>query len=139
MRHTFGAFLEAVILVAIVAALVFGVAAVTGKGPAGAFAALAAHSSRYPGTLVANPDTLQSGDYFDVHGCGYDTSLGNVIIGFTGGSWGSPLDSDGCFTISDIPALSGDVLPAGVYEVSAYQYVKGRLRETGDTTVTVVR
>jgi hypothetical protein len=81
---------------------------------------------------------LHSGDYFDVAGCNYDTSLGNVIVGFTGGSWGSPLDENGCFTIPGIPALSGDTLPPGTYEVAAYQYVKNRWVETGETTVTVV-
>ena len=94
--------------------------------------------SWYTGTLTATPDVLRSGDYFDVSGCGYSTEYGNVIVGFTGGSWGSPLDANGCFTITDIPALSGDTLPAGTYEVTAYQYVRDKLTETGDTTVTVV-
>ena len=80
---------------------------------------------------------LHSGDSFDVSGCGYDTSLGNVVVGFTGGSWGSALDGSGCFTITSIPALSGDTLPPGTYEVTASQYVDGRLTKTGDTTVTV--
>jgi hypothetical protein len=92
----------------------------------------------YTGTLTATPNVLQAGDSFTVAGCGYDTSLGNVIVGFTGGGWGSPLDASGCFTISGIPALSGDTLPAGTYVVTAYQYVNGRLRETGETTVTVI-
>ena len=72
----------------------------------------------YTGTLTATPNVLHAGERFDVSGCGYDTSLGNVIVGFTGGSWGSALDGNGCFTIPDIPALSGDTLPAGTYEVS---------------------
>jgi hypothetical protein len=93
---------------------------------------------RYTGTLTATPNVLHAGDSFDVSGCGYDTSLGNVIVGFTGGSWGSPLDSGGCFTIVDIPALSGDTLPPGTYPVTAYQYVSNKLTETGETTVTVV-
>ena len=92
----------------------------------------------YSPTLVANPNVLQSGDSFDVSGCGYDAEYGNVIVGFTGGSWGSPLDGNGCFTITSIPALSGDTLPPGTYPVAAYQYVNDRLRETGSTTVTVV-
>ena len=96
------------------------------------------NSNRSAATLVATPDVLQAGDVFDVSGCGYDLEYGNVIVGFTGGSWGSPLDSDGCFTISGIPALSGDTLPPGTYAVTAYQYVNGRLRATGETTVTVV-
>lgn len=100
--------------------------------------ALAGKGRQYPGTLVATPDVLQAGDYFTVTGCGYDRDLGNVIIGFTGGSWGSPLDDEGCFTIPDIPALSGDTLPPGTYEVSAYQRVRKRWVETGETTVTVV-
>ena len=100
--------------------------------------ALAGKCRTYPGTLVATPDVLQAGDYFTVTGCGYDRDLGNVIIGFTGGSWGSPLDDEGCFTIPDIPALSGDTLPPGTYEVSAYQRVRKRWVETGETTVTVV-
>ncbi len=95
-------------------------------------------SGSYTGTLTATPNVLRAGDYFDVSGCGYDTSLGNVIVGFTGGSWGSPLDSNGCFTIEDIPALSGDSLAPGTYEVRAYQLVRDRWTETGDTTVTVV-
>ena len=94
--------------------------------------------NRYAGTLVASPNILHAGDYFDVSGCGYDTNLGNVIVGFTGGSWGSPLDGNGCFTVPDIPALSGDTLPPGTYQVTASQYVNGKWTETGDTTVTVV-
>lgn len=94
--------------------------------------------SWYTGSLAATPDVLHAGDYFDVSGCGYNTEYGNVIVGFTGGSWGSPLDSNGCFTITDIPALSGDTLPPGTYEVTAYQYVHEKLTATGDTTVTVV-
>jgi hypothetical protein len=93
---------------------------------------------RYPATLTATPDVLHAGDYFDVSGCGYDTSLGNVVVGFTGGSWGSPLDGNGCFSITSIPALSGDTLPPGTYPVTANQYVNGELTRTGDTTVTVV-
>jgi hypothetical protein len=34
--------------------------------------------------------------------------------------------------------LSGDTLPPGTYEVSAYQRVRKRWVETGETTVTVV-
>jgi hypothetical protein len=92
----------------------------------------------YTGSLTADPRVLEAGDHFDVSGCGYNTGYGNVIVGFTGGSWGSPLDSDGCFTITDIPALSGDSLPAGTYEVGAFQWVRNRWVETGETTVTVV-
>jgi hypothetical protein len=95
-------------------------------------------SSSYPGNLTATPNVLKAGDTFTVSGCGYDTSLGNVVVGFTGGSWGSALDANGCFTISGIPALSGDTLPAGTYEVTASQYVHNKWTETGDTTVTVV-
>jgi len=116
-----------------VAVLVFAIVAVVF-----ATAASAGKPAKYTGTLTATPNVLKAGDYFDVHGCGYDTALGNVIVSFTGGSWGSPLDSNGCFTISGIPALSGDTLPAGTYEVTANQYVRGKLTETGDTTVTVV-
>jgi hypothetical protein len=96
------------------------------------------HSGPYSGTLTATPNVLHAGDYFTVSGCGYDTSLGNVIVGFTGGSWGSPLDANGCFTISGIPALSGDTLPAGTYAVTASQYVRNKWTETGETSVTVV-
>ena len=94
--------------------------------------------SRYPGTLVATPDQLHAGDSFDVHGYGYNTSYGNVIVGFTGGGWGSALDANGNFTITDIPALSGDTLPAGTYEVTVSQQIKGRWRVTGETYVTVL-
>lgn len=92
----------------------------------------------YTGTLTATPNVLKAGDSFDVTGCQYNTAYGNVVIRFTGGSWGSPLDSKGCFTIAGIPALSGDTLPPGTYDVSAFQYVRNRWVETGDTTVTVV-
>jgi hypothetical protein len=98
----------------------------------------AARGNRYPGTLTATPSTLHAGDLFTVTGCGYDTSLGHVIVGFTGGSWGSPLDAKGCFSIAGIPALSGDTLSAGTYSVSAYQYVHRKWTETGETYVTVV-
>lgn len=123
------------VVLAAIAALALAVAvspALAGKGGA------KSSGASYPGTLTATPDVLHAGDYFDVTGCGYDTSLGNVIISFTGGGWGSPLDANGCFTIKGIPALSGDTLPAGTYEVRALQYVKGKWTETGDTTVTVV-
>ncbi len=92
----------------------------------------------YTGTLTATPNVLQAGDTFTVSGCGYDTSLGNVVVGFTGGGWGSPLDSSGCFTVTGIPALSGDTLAPGTYPVTAYQYVHNKWTETGGTTVTVV-
>jgi hypothetical protein len=94
---------------------------------------------RYSGSLTATPNVLHAGDSFDVSGCGYDPADGNVIVGFVGGSWGSPLDSNGCFTIKGIPALSGDSLPAGTYDVSAYQSIGKRWAETGATTVTVVQ
>ena len=117
----------------VVAALMLAVAifAAAGNGSSG-------KHGKYSGTLTATPNVLHAGDYFTVSGCGYDTSLGNVIVDFTGGSWGSPLDANGCFTISGIPALSGDTLPAGTYPVTASQYVKGKWTETGETTVTVV-
>src|SRR5215204_7235075 len=99
----------------------------------------AAKPARYAGVLTATPNTLHAGDYFDVTGCGYDPALGNVIVSFTGGGWGSPLDENGCFTITDIPALSGDTLPPGTYEVRALQQVRNKWVETGDTTVTVVK
>jgi hypothetical protein len=92
----------------------------------------------YTGWLEANPSTVQAGDYFDVHGCGYDTALGFVIVSFTGGSWPSTLDGDGCFTVTDIPALSGDTLAPGVYLVRALQYVHNNWTETGETSFTVV-
>lgn len=127
------------VILAAVAALALAVAvspAIAGKG-AGSSSSKGSAGS-YPGTLTATPNVLHAGDYFDVTGCGYDTRLGNVIISFTGGGWGSPLDANGCFTIQGIPALSGDTLPAGTYEVRALQLVKGKWTETGDTTVTVV-
>ena len=111
--------------------LVMGTAAYSGLGHAGS-------KKTYTGSLTANPDVLKAGDHFDVTGCGYNTAYGNVIIGFTGGSWGSPLDEEGCFSISDIPALSGDTLDPGTYEVRAFQSVHNRWVETGETTVTVI-
>jgi len=124
-------------LFSVVAVLAFAVAvfAAAGYGSPGKHGN---NSNSYPGTLTATPNVLHAGDYFTVSGCGYDTSLGNVIVDFTGGSWGSPLDAKGCFTISGIPALSGDTLPAGTYAVTASQYVRNKWTETGETTVTVV-
>jgi hypothetical protein len=98
----------------------------------------AAGRTQYRGTLTATPNVLKAGDRFDVWGCGYDTDAGSVIVGFTGGSWGSSLSTNGCFSIAGIPALSGDTLPAGTYEVGAYQYIHNKWTETGETTVTVV-
>jgi hypothetical protein len=92
----------------------------------------------YAGTLSATPNVLRAGDRFDVTGCGYDTSLGNVIVGFTGGGWGAKLDGNGCFAVTGIPALSGDSLSPGTYEVTAWQSVRNRLRVTGETYITVV-
>jgi hypothetical protein len=116
------------------AVMIIGLAAIA--APVG-FAAAAGHH-RYSGVLTATPNTLHAGDLFTVSGCNYDTSLGNVIIGFTGGAWGSPLDANGCFSVPAIPALSGDTLPVGTYDVYAYQYVRGKLKVTGETTLTVV-
>ncbi len=88
-------------------------------------------------TLVATPNELRAGDHFDVSGCGYDTSLGNVVLGFGGGSWGSPLDAAGCFTIPHIP-VGGDNPTPGTYPVTAYQYVKSRWTAVAQTTVTIL-
>jgi hypothetical protein len=118
----------------ILAAILTVVAIVAGPATAGG----RGQSKRYAGTLVATPSELHAGDYFDVSGCSYDTSLGNVIVGFAGGGWGAALDANGCFAVTGIPALSGDTLSPGIYEVGAYQFVNGKLRETGETTVTVV-
>jgi hypothetical protein len=123
-------------ILAAIAALALAVAvspALAGKG-----GSAKGSGGSYPGTLTATPNTLHAGDSFDVTGCGYDTSLGNVIISFTGGGWGSALDASGCFTIQGIPALSGDTLPAGTYEVRALQLIRNKWTETGDTHVTVV-
>ena len=106
---------------------VFASASSAGNGKAG---------SRYPGVLTATPNVLQAGDYFDASGCGYGTS-GMVIVSFAGASYASSLDN-GCFTITGIVALSGDSLAPGTYEVGAWQYVRTKLVETGETTVTVV-
>ena len=101
-------------------------------------AALAGQPHGYTGYLAATPYVLHAGDEFTVTGCGYDTSKGNVIVSFAGGSWGSALDAKGCFTIQHVPALSGDTLPDGTYEVSASQFDGKRWTESGDTFVTVV-
>lgn len=128
MRH--------IITLAAILALAFTVTpALAGKGGNGKGNGNAASAP----TLVATPNEVHIGQSFDVAGCGYDLEYGAVIVGFAGGSWGSPLDSNGCFAISGIPALSGDALQPGTYEVAAYQYVhNGKLRKTGETTVNVV-
>lgn len=117
----------------IAAAILTMVAIVAGPATAGG-----GKGGKYGGTVWATPNVLHAGDSFTVSGCGYSTELGNVIVGFTGGAWGSPLSSGGCFTIGDIPALSGDTLPAGTYEVTVSQLVRGRWKVTGETYVTVV-
>jgi hypothetical protein len=139
IRHVAGVSLQALLIFAIAAAILLALAPIykpadvlTGTGQADA------RGKTYPGYVWANPDTVRAGDYFDVYGCQYDTKLGNVIVGFTGGGWGSPLDANGCFEIEDIPALSGDTLPAGTYDVTVSQQVRGKWRVTGKTTVTVV-
>jgi hypothetical protein len=138
MRHI--TLIIAVLALAVAAPAIAGKGNGTGNGGGGNSGSSGSGGSagHYSGTLTATPNVLHAGDYFTVSGCGYDTSLGNVVVGFTGGGWGSPLDGNGCFTIPDIPALSGDTLPAGTYAVSAYQYVHGKWTETGETTVTVV-
>ena len=93
-------------------------------------------SVTYAPTLTANPNVVQSGDYFSVSGCGYNPDNGGVIVGFTGGSWGQ-VPSGGCIDIPGIPALSGDTLPAGTYPVRAFQYVDGNLTQVAQTTLTV--
>ena len=110
------------------------VALVAGPATAGG-----SKGSRYAGTLWATPNVLHAGDHFTVSGCGYSTDLGSVVVGFTGGGWGAKLDGDGCFTVTGIPALSGDTLSAGTYEVTAWQLVRNRWRITGETYVTVVQ
>jgi hypothetical protein len=137
-RHIGGVSLQALLIFAIAGAILLALApfykpadVLTGTGQADA------RGQSYPGYVWANPDTVQAGAYFDVYGCHYDRNLGNVIVGFTGGGWGSPLDADGCFEIENIPALSGDTLPAGVYDITVSQQVRGKWRVTGKTTITV--
>ena len=95
---------------------------------------------KYSPSLTVVPSVLKAGDSFNVSGCGYDKSYGNVIIGFTGGGWGSPIDANGCISVTGIPALSGDTLPSGAYPVTAYQYIKGngkKLGKVAETSLTV--
>ena len=118
-------------------------AAIIGLALVVAPSALAGKRNSYTGSLTATPNVLHAGDYFDVKGCGYSTAMGNVILSFTAGGWGSPLsdpdgDGYGCFEIKGIPALSGDTLADGTYEVTASQFNGKRWVETGETTVTVV-
>jgi len=134
VRHVIEALAEGALVALLVVGLIAGTALAAqggnGKGKGGVTTASV--------TFTASPNVLQAGDLFDVNGCNFNVSQGNVIIGFTGGSWGSPLDSAGCFTITGIPALSGDTLPPGTYDVTAYQYINGRWKAVAQTTVTVV-
>jgi hypothetical protein len=137
-RHIAGVSLQALLIFGIVATILLALSPVS--KPASELAGTgqaAAAKARYSGYVRAEPNTVRAGESFDVYGCEYDTNLGNVIIGFTGGGWGSPLDANGCFEIEGIPALSGDTLPAGVYDVTVSQQVRGKWRVTGKTTVTV--
>lgn len=113
-------------------ALAFSISSALAKGGQGG----GAHS--YTGSLVATPNVLHAGDRFNVTGCGYDPSLGSVVVGFVAGGSGAALDANGCFTITGLTALAGDTLAPGTYSVTAYQYVHGKLTETGETSVTVV-
>jgi hypothetical protein len=132
VRHAFEAVLEgslvALLLVGLIAAPTF---AARGGGKGGHATTGASPS------LTVDPGQVRAGDPFDVSGCGFDAAQGNVIVTFTGGSWGSPLDG-GCFTITGIPALSGDTLNPGSYPVTAFQYVNGRWRAVTSTTIEVV-
>ena len=141
IRRGAGALLEGLLVAVLLAGLLLALSPVSNdaRNLADTGNAFAGGHSRYAGTLWTSPSTVRAGDMFSVSGCGYDTSLGNVKVGFTGGSWGARLDADGCFTVGDIPALSGDTLPPGTYEVSASQYVHRKWTETGEATLTVVR
>jgi hypothetical protein len=136
-RRFIGAAAEAGITVTLIFGLIAGTALAAPGNNKGGSGGKGGGSS-YAGTLTATPDQLRAGDYFDVSGCGYDTALGNVWLTFTGGSWGSPLDAYGCFTVQGIPALSGDSLAPGTYEVHASQLVGRKWKVTGETYVTVV-
>lgn len=140
LRHATGVTVQAVLIVAIVAVLLLVLSPVSRPAEIlSGTSAVDAGGSRYGASLQADPSTVRAGDSFGVSGCGYDRDDGNVIVSFAGGSWGSALDGDGCFSIAGIPALSGDTLAAGTYEIRALQKVGKRWRETGDTTITVVR
>jgi hypothetical protein len=138
VRHIAGVSLQALLIFAIAAAILLALAPIS--RPAGFLSGTGEADARgqsYPGYVWANPDVVNAGDSFDVYGCAYDTKLGNVIIGFTGGGWGSPLDANGCFEIENVPALSGDTLAPGVYDITVSQQVRGKWRVTGKTTITV--
>ena len=139
VRHATGVSLQAILIVAIAALLLLLLAPVYKPAEVLSGTAAVDAGSRYTATLRADPSTVQAGDSFTVAGCGYDRDAGNVVVSFAGGSWGSALDSDGCFSIAGIPALSGDSLAAGRYEIRALQKIGKRWRETGDTVLTVVR
>ena len=134
VRHIAEAVLEGTLVSLLVVGLVAGTtfAGKGGNGRGGGNASVTGGPS-----LTVNPQRVHAGDMFDVSGCGFDAEQGNVIVTFTGGSWGSPLNG-GCFTISGIPALSGDTLSPGNYAVTAFQYVSGRWRSVTSTTVEVV-
>ena len=140
VRHATGVSVQAILIVAIAALLLLVFSPVYKPAEIlSGTAAVDAAGSRYGATLRADPSTVHAGDSFTVNGCGYDRADGNVIVSFAGGSWGSALDGDGCFSIAGIPALSGDTLAAGRYEIRALQKIGKRWRETGDTVLTVVR
>ena len=140
IRHATGVSLQAMLIVAIVALLLVAFSPVFKPAEIlSGTSAVDAGGSRYGATLRAEPSTVQAGDHFTVSGCGYDRAYGNVIVSFAGGSWGSALDGAGCFSIAGIPALSGDTLAPGQYEIEASQKVGKRWRGTGDTVLTVVR
>ena len=136
-RRFIGAAAEAGVIVTLIFGLISGTTlAATGNNKGGSGGK--AGTTSYAGTLTATPHQLRAGDYFDVQGCGYDTALGDVWLSFVGGSWGSPVNAYGCFEIVGIPALSGDTLPSGTYEVRALQLVGKKWKVTGETYVTVV-
>ncbi len=140
VRHTFGALLEALLLVAIVAALVFGLAALSGKSPLGASSVFAAKGGHHatqqsdPGCSVA-PNPVPVGDQYTVSGWGVPTtaylnvwiedSHGVTVLlppvnadgTFSGSSWASWAGTSNV-TVKDISSNRAVVLATCSFEVN---------------------
>ncbi len=103
LRHTFGVAFEALLILAIVGALIFGAASLAGIHPAGADSVFAAKGGNHGGnsdnatvgnlTVVANPSPAVVGEYYTISGTGYEPGAALQIRFTTDTAYGMFLGS----------------------------------------------
>jgi len=122
-RHTFGAILEAFLIVALIAGLVFGFAVATGRLPVGAHNALAATRTGYAPDLHTSMDGSRAAaatttTWYTIYGCGYKSAYGMVTITVqtpVGLGWtGRMPDGDGCISVDNYYTMG-----PGTYSIKA--------------------